>query len=367
MNNINIGITINIKESENIWINGIAQNVINFALILKNSTQNYNVFILNTSEKNDLDYKIEGIEIHPIENKYKDIDVLFILGSQILDVHYNYLKENNRKIVFYSCGANYIIEMQNMLFKPKSEQRDFYKHKPDEIWVIPQNYKTNKYYFETIYKVEAKKVPFVWSPVFLDYIIDNTNIDAYYHPTSNPKRISCFEPNIDVVKFAMYNILIVEQAYTENRNLIKHFYVTNTTDQLKESKLFIDTVNNLNIVKEHIVSFETRYRMPYFLSEYTDIVISHQWENPLNYAYLDALYLKYPLVHNAHMIKESGYYYNEFDVKQGKKQLLKALTEHDNNIEEYNERSQKTLNRFLPTNEQSIDIYDKLIKKLLSK
>ena len=60
---INIGITINIKEGENIWINGITQNVINFALILNNSPQNYNVFVLNTSEKNDLDYKIEGIEI----------------------------------------------------------------------------------------------------------------------------------------------------------------------------------------------------------------------------------------------------------------------------------------------------------------
>lgn len=367
MGKINIGITIHIKEGENIWVNGIIQNVINLSLILKNSPKDYNVFVVNTSENNTLDYNIEGVDIYPMSDKYKDLDILFILGSQIRDEHYNYLKNKKCKIVYYSCGASYIVEMQNILFSKAENERTFYKHKPDEIWVIPQNFKTNRYYFETIHNVEVKKVPFVWSPVFLDYVIDNNDIDVYYHPTDDKKRISSFEPNIDVVKFAMYNILVVEQAYKENKDLIKHFYVTNTTEKMKESKLFIDIINNFDITKDGIMSFETRYRMPYFLSEFTDIVIAHQWENPLNYAYLDALYLNYPVVHNAHMIKNSGYYYDEFNVKLGKKRMLEALTEHDNNIEEYNNKSQKTLDIYLPNNEQSIETYDKLIKKLLSK
>lgn len=363
---INIGITINIKDRENIWNNGIIQNVINLALILKNSTKNYNIFVVNTSKNTTLEYKIEGITIYPMEEKVKDLDILYILGSQIRDVDYNYLKEKGCKIVYYSCGANYIIEMQNILFKKNEEQRKFYKHKPDEIWNIPQNYKTNKYYFETIYGAEVKEVPFVWSSTFLDYVINNTSIDAYYKPENKKKNISCFEPNIDVVKFAMYDILIVEQAYKENKDLINHFYVTNALE-IKKSELFIGIMGNLDIVKEHIVSFESRYRMPYFLSKYTDIVISHQWENPLNYAYLDALYLKYPLVHNAHMIKGCGYYYDGFDVKEGKEQLLYALKEHDNNLEEYEKRSQKVLKKYLPTNKTSIKKYDELIEKLLNK
>lgn len=366
MNNINIGITINIKDQENIWNNGIAQNVINLILILKNSKKNYNVFIVNTSENNKIEYKIEGINIYPIKNKIKDLDILIILGSQIRDDDYNFLKEKGCKIIYYSCGANYIIEMQNILFKKNDEQRKFYKHKPDEIWNIPQNYKTNKYYFETIYNVEVKEVPFIWSSIFLDYVIKNTDIDAFYKPENKKKNISCFEPNIDVVKFAMYDILIVEQAHKENKNLINHFYVTNAL-KIKESKLFIDIMQNFDIVKEHIVSFESRYKMPYFLSKYTDIVISHQWENPLNYAYLDALYLNYPLVHNAHMIEDAGYYYNEFNVEKGKKQLLYALKEHDNNLEIYKKRSQKVLDRYLPTNKESIEIYDELIEKLMNK
>jgi len=367
MNKINIGITIYIKEDENIWINGIIQNVINFALLLKNSPQNYNVFVINTSLKNKLDYNIKGIDIYPINEKIKDLDIIFILGSQITDEHYNILKKKNCKVVFYSCGSTYIVEMENILFDKNSTNNDFYKHKPDEVWIISQNYKTNKYYFEAIYRVDAKEVPFVWSSTFIDYIDNNHDIDLYYHPSNDTKRISCFEPNINVVKFAMYDILIVERLYKERKDLIKHFYITNTTDNMKKSKLFTSIVNSFDISKDNIMSFETRYRMPYFLSQYTDIVLAHQWENPLNYAYLEALYLNYPLVHNASMMKESGYYYNEFNVEEGKNQLLKALTEHDNNLEEYNERSQKMLNKFLPSNQESINIYDKMIKKLLSK
>ena len=105
--------------------------------------------------------------------------------------------------------------------------------------------------------------------------------------------------------------------------------------------------------------------MPYFLDKYTDIVIAHQMYNPLNYAYLDALYLKYPLVHNASLMKDGGYYYDEFDADEGKKQLLYAINEHDKNLEEYEEKSKKVLDKYLPTNKKSIEIYDKLIDNLM--
>ena len=99
MKNINIGITINIKSGgENIWLNGITQNVINFYLLLKESNNNYNVFLLNTSDIKDIEYKFNNIEINQIEEHINDIDVLFILGSQITNEHYKILKKNNSKL-----------------------------------------------------------------------------------------------------------------------------------------------------------------------------------------------------------------------------------------------------------------------------
>ena len=362
MKNITIGITINIKNSDIIWNNGIAQNVVHLALLFKNSPNNYNVFLANTSTNNQLDYKIEGIDVYPISEKLQEIDILFILGSEILNNHYDILKKKGCKIIFYSCGSNYVIDMQNILFKNETDKK-IYKHIPDEIWMIPQTINTNKYYSEVLYRCSVKEIPFVWSPVFIDYIVNGHNLKGIYTPSNEPKRISCFEPNIDVTKFCMYDILIVEEVYRKRPELIKHLYVTNA-DKIKLNPLFIDIMKMLDVVNSGVATFESRFRMPYFLDTYTDIVIAHQWELPMNYAYLEALYLGYPLVHNAHLMKDGGYYYEKFNTNQGAKKLLYALTEHDKHIEEYNEKSQKVLNRYLPTNEKSIEIYDKMIDDL---
>jgi hypothetical protein len=367
MKDITIGVTISLKDDgENIWNNGICQNVINFVYLLKNSPNNYNVFILNTSDNKTFQYELDGITLHPIKDKIKEIDILFILGSQIADEDYNYLKNKNVKIVFYSCGSNYMLDTQDILFRSGNTEKRFYKHVPDEVWMIPQNMNSNKYYFETLYRRKAIAIPYIWSPVFIEYILKNHDIKCFYTPSDEPKRLSCFEPNIDVIKFAMYDILIAEQSYRKNPKSIKHFYVTNAT-KIKVNALFIDIVVQLDIVKDGIASFEDRYRTPYFLDVYTDIVIAHQFENPLNYAYLEALYLNYPIVHNASLMKDGGYYYEGFNVEEGSRQLTYAIEEHDKHIDEYNDRSKKILSRYLPTNEKSIDIYNKMINNLFKK
>ena len=125
-------------------------------------------------------------------------------------------------------------------------------------------------------------------------------------------------------------------------------------------------MNHLDIVKDKVATFESRYITPWFLSEHTDVVVSHQWENPLNYAYLDTLYLGYPLVHNAHMIKDVGYYYEDNNVEQGAEMLWYALTQHDKNMDEYNFKTQKILKKYSSDNIESIETYDILIDNLFN-
>jgi hypothetical protein len=131
-----------------------------------------------------------------------------------------------------------------------------------------------------------------------------------------------------------------------------------------ENHEFTGHLKYLDIVKEKKIFMESRYNTPYFLAEHTDIVLSHQWGNPLNYAYLDALHFGYPLVHNADMIKDMGYYYNDFNILSGAEQLIKALSEHDLHHEEYKRRSAFALNRYRATNKSLSDLYDKLIDEL---
>jgi hypothetical protein len=102
------------------------------------------------------------------------------------------------------------------------------------------------------------------------------------------------------------------------------------------------------------------------LTQHLDVLICHQLLNPLNYLYLDAAYLGYPVLHNAPMCKDLGYYYEGSDTVEASKMLNHILTEHDKNIDAYNERNDKVLQRYHIDNTDVIETYDRLIENLFN-
>jgi hypothetical protein len=102
------------------------------------------------------------------------------------------------------------------------------------------------------------------------------------------------------------------------------------------------------------------------VSQYLDVVVCHQLLNPLNYIYLDVAYMGYPVLHNAPMCKDLGYYYEGSDTKDGAKQLNWILENHDNHIDEYNEKNKKALWRYSVNNPELVATYDKLIYNLFN-
>ena len=369
--NLNIGITICLQEeNESVWINGIKQNAIFLARTFMNSERNYNVYIVNTSnvsvngnlgwDKN----KYKTVQINDIKDQ---LDIIFPLGGSLSSEWISYLRNRGCKVVNYKCGNEYIISMENVIFGRSDGKPDYTQ--VDQVWHIPQMENTNKHYWRVLHRTESITIPFVWSSMFLDDSINELKKlgkPIEYQPSNNPKRISIFEPNINVYKYAMYPLLIIEDLYREKPHLIETVKVTNT-QKIRFKGEFVHIMNQLDIVKNKKATFENRFPMPWFLSEYTDVVVSHQWENALNYAYLDAIYMGYPLVHNAHLCKDCGYYYEGFDVEEGKEKLLYALTQHDDNLEQYNKRSKEVLNRFSTDNMEIVRKYDELIDNLIKK
>lgn len=368
---LKLGVTIFLKsEDDSVWVNGITQNALFLARTLLNSQEKYEVFIINMSSveiTNKLGWDLNIYKTVHFNDVKDELDIIFSLGGGLLKQQMEYLKKRNCKIISYECGNKYIINMENVLFKKGDNTEKYFE--VDEVWSIPQLLKTNKDYFRLLHRAEVKKVPFVWNNMFLDMHIKSLQERGYnpfYRPSNKKKKISVFEPNLNVVKYAMYPMLIAEDVHRENKELIERIYITNTQN-IRHKKSFITLMKHFELVKEKKAFFENRFPITWFLTEHTDIVLSHQWENPLNYAYLDAVYLKYPLVHNAYMCKNCGYYYEGFNVKDGKEKLLYAIKEHDNNIEEYNEKNKKVLQKFNTDNKKNIEQYDKMIKKIINK
>ena len=95
-----------------------------------------------------------------------------------------------------------------------------------------------------------------------------------------------------------------------------------------------------------------------------DIVVSHQWENPLNYLYFDLAWMGWPIVHNAHLCKDVGYYYSEFNYEEGGNVLSEVIENHDLRSEEYISSNRRIIDRYLPSNKILQGKYIKMFKEL---
>ena len=234
--------------------------------------------------------------------------------------------------------------------------------------MIPQVANISKDYFTTFRRRPAQVAPFVWDPMFVRQRSQTYQHRGEYRPRAADKgrRISIMEPNSDVVKFCLYPILIVEEAYRVAPDAIEFLHVVNADKLANGSAEFVSLMLKLDIVQNNKAAFIARFDTPQFLAEMTDVVVSHQWENALNYFYFDVAWQGYPLVHNADLCPDLGYYYPANDVGAGKDKLLDVLHNHDNDWQAYTARQREVIGRYLPGNADVTAGYERLLAELMA-
>lgn len=368
---LRIGITIGLRSvDESLWINGIKQNAVFLAEALKSSALVQSVWLVNTTQipvTNALPWDLRRWPTVAFEAVKDTLDVLIELGGQIDAAQTDYLKSRGTRLVSYCCGVEYVNAMESILFdRPLWGYNLFINQRYDALWVIPQVEPISGHYLSTLRRRPTTVVPFVWHPIFIEERSKSYADNGCYVPRTGPKRLSVMEPNLNVVKFCLYPILIAEEAMRKRPELIELLHVTNAEHLAKNSKEFIVLMNQLDIVRNHKARFVGNFPTPQFLSEMTDIVISHQWENALNYFYLEVCWQGYPLVHNAHLVFDLGYYYPGNDVQLGCARLLEAIEHHDDNALAYRAKQRNLIARFLPNNPLVIQKYETLLEQLMT-
>lgn len=380
MDNLKIGITIGLQSNtESIWTNGLKLNILILVKLLKNSNKNYQIHLLNTV---DVDFTkkpdyLKDIDIHYIDDKYQEMDLLIVMGAQVRASILQHFKSlGNKKVISYKCGNNYILTMEDILFKDSPAGPSQYETEFDEIWYIPQQHETNQGYYHTLYRSNSFIVPFIWHQEYLlsalvdiekGYKAGRFAKGYQYNPNKEKKMLGVMEPNLNVVKFCLLPIMIAEESYRTDIGKEKiHKMMISNSDKLVQHNGFMSLIKTFDMYKDNKLTSEKRYQTAYLVTQYIDILICHQILNPLNYIYLDLAYMGYPVLHNAHMCKDVGYYYEGSSTVDGAKQLNWILEHHDNNLEEYNIRNSKALSRYSADNKQLIETYDKLIYNLFN-
>ena len=378
---MNIGITISLgKEKESFWINDIKLNALYLLKALKEI--GYNTYLLNASEvqapyEEKVVWDVNQFPIYDYKEKAIDTDVMIWLGATYSDANILDFKKTgaNKKVIKYVCGSNYMNDLESVMFNSGPEATG-YNQELDEVWYVPQQEELNREYYRVLHNLPANKVrpvPFIWDPIFLDLASQKYNnsevierglpVPIYKAGKSNvEKQLACFEPNIGTQKWHINNLLIAEDYLNMggefqklnilcSQDIIKNSYYASV---IKHTRMFNEDPIKLNYLPR-LVAIDA-------LAQFADIVIAHQLANPLNYSYLDALYLQFPLVHNAPMIKDAGYYYHGNNIGSGARQLKLAIEKHDENIEAYNENSERVLTRYTVYNEGLLETYKGLIE-----
>lgn len=372
---INIGITFFWGKTYNhIWSNGAGQNMYFLKQCLEQIDGVESVyFVYWRNDKNTLSDNMKldlmDIELYEADEVVEKTDIL-IEGTLTLEpeIEQKY-REHGAKIVSYRMGNDFIGDMEKMVHHLPGA-RAFNGTKYDAVWMIPQHMNTNRCYLEIMTKAPVYEVPHLWSPIFLEEMASQVKEPFAFgyeqgQIEKNGARVSVLEPNISVLKNCMIPILIGEEAYRNHPELIKHIYLCNTFD-IKDDAAIFNYIGYTAAVKSNVMSVETRHITPLFLAEYTDIVVSFQWENALNYVYYETLYGKYPLVHNSPMLKDKhvGFYYDGFDAYDGERQLINAIKTYDTDFESHQAWNQKLFDEVSPNNPENIRKYQILIEKL---
>ncbi|CAJ3241121.1 Protein of uncharacterised function (DUF2827) [Burkholderia pseudomallei] len=371
LNGLRIGITIGLREpNESLWINGIKQNALFLAKLLMKSSRGYRVTIVNTTDvpiTDALPWDRRIFDTRSFADVKDSLDVLIELGGQIDGEQTAYLKARGVKLVSYCCGFEYIHATQSILFGRRMWDTLFINRGYDEIWAIPQIAPSSLPFLQSLRRSPGRVVPFVWDPMFLGERTRLLLERGEYRPSGKrAKRLTVMEPNHDVVKFCVYPMLIIDEAYRREPDAIAFAHVTNAERLAHDSPEFVMLMNYLEIVRASKASFVGRFDTPTFLAEHTDVVVSHQWENPLNYFYFDVCWQGYPLVHNAHLVPDIGYYYPDNDVQTGAEVLMRVLREHDDDWEGYAARQRSLLRRYTSKNPTLVAEYDTLLANLVN-
>jgi len=347
-----IGISVLTHAGQNIWENGLGQNVIFLAQSFQKLPFVRSVVLLNGGDQNTMPPQVNmdalGLRMMSAHEATDHIDLAIEMGGA-LDVKWlDYLRAQGKKVVWYCAGQPYVGLIEPSVF----ERPGFFSRadRCDEIWILPKDFSSFAPMLRALHRCPVHEVPYIWSPQFLDARARELEKEGYsfgYKPRAagTGLRVAIFEPNVSVVKCTNIPMLVCDEAFRAEPAQVDFMHVLNTL-HLKDHPTLLYLANSLDLVKQHKAIFQGRHDFAGYMVQHADAVVSHQWQNDQNYNYLDALHGNYPLIHNSPWLRDAGYsdyYYPDFNTAEGGRKLLLAAGQHDSRLEHHRRQAQRVI------------------------
>jgi hypothetical protein len=369
MKQLKVGITADLRVS--LFSNGINQNALYLAMMYSDMGHQVDVIgptsIDGQAAKEISVLKIEGLNLRPIKDTLEEhYDLIITVGLMIEQTHYDrYKKVNpNFKFVAYKCGNELLTDMESILYGAHEKRSKIFNSLPapavpDAIWSIPQMENTNlDYYSYQLGTDNATVVPFIWDPIVTEKYKEAGNHKEWTQ--FKGKNVGVMEPNISMMKNLLVPIVILDK-YLGRQNELDHIYLFSAKKLATNPRLIkILQESRNNIIK--YVTAEDRQPTLRVLDKHVDAVVSWQIENNLNYLYFDIAWMGWPIIHNANLCQDVGYYYEGQDATTAAQHLEHIFENHS---KEYRHRNRKAIKRFTRQNKNLVKQYKQLTEDVM--
>ena len=373
---MNIGITT--RFNYGFFSNGLYQNIIILYEILERAghTPTFIDFCDNefpmTKNTSDLKF-LKDKRIKNVDELKKGVDSFDVVCAPGIacntdhKVLYKHLNKNC-KIVAITYGNNLITETCDYICKEKSGT--FWDEEPEEpiydACFLSPHYKFQEQFLKTSCSENTKILPYLWDAKFIIELSELNNYDNLTYKPEGKLNLAVVEPNLNISKNYIIPLWSVKEIIKKSPDSFKKFlfFGTNVFDDNKkviQNRILRDSVFKKNTDK---LAFDPRQTMAKIMNDDNPLFLSHQHLNSLNYVYLEALYLGYPLVHNSEDIKDFGYYYEGFNNIDAADQCIVASEIHNDNLSLYKDRGNDAVWRFSPHNPLNIKKTSELFENI---
>ena len=318
----------------------------------------------------------------------KEQDVIIQVAYSVKGTEAKILQKKGIKLILTKYGNNLATDIEtyvqyNLDLKPKFDLNEWFRlshsFTPDLLLYSP-HFEFQKQYMTLTAGISedlVKPCPYIWNPFFINTYseiykkkLGNKYSLEYVRGDARNNSIASVEPSIAFIKANLVPIIMINEAYKESPELMRHAHIFNSELLIagENGKLLSNRMTFLKAFKEKAMTLERRLPMIDIFANKARLLVSHQILNSLNYTYFEFALNGYPFVHNSELLSEYGYYYDGCSVLDGKDKIKEALQHDelsDKEIRIYNNSCEEMLWKHSPMNPKNISGYTELIKSVL--
>lgn len=334
MKPLKVGITVAAGQEAHsaLWSSGISQNIVYLAMLMQR-LPSVETCVLVVCPPGVADGphalgELYGLTSLQLGEAAESLDVIIELGARAEVAWMEPFRARGGKLVSYMAGNAMAMNFEDLAndvgYGDYINETGF-----DAVWITPQHWRMNHAYCAVTRTPNVVITPHIWHPMCLTASAARLGVNPFWRPPSSPAwRIGIFDPNVNALKTFHFPLLVCENAYRGGPEMIDRVLMF-SANHLMGNTHFEQFCAATDLGRANKVFAEERFLVAQMLGSHIDAVVTHQWENALNYLYWDVLYLGWPLIHNSPDFADVGYYYPAFDPIAGGAVLRAALVSHE--------------------------------------